>query len=117
MFVSPKETHPHIAALSKEELDDLADVLRTVLIKFDNLWNMPFPYVMPLHQAPTDGGDHSTFHFHIEFHPPLRKPNLLKYLAGPEIGGGNFLSDTSPEDKAAELSSISDLHYKSEARS
>ncbi|HTH37135.1 MAG TPA: galactose-1-phosphate uridylyltransferase, partial [Pyrinomonadaceae bacterium] len=117
VFVSPKETHPHIAALSKEELDDLADVLRTVLIKFDNLWNMPFPYVMPLHQAPTDGGDHSTFHFHIEFHPPLRKPNLLKYLAGPEIGGGNFLSDTSPEDKAAELSSISDLHYKSEARS
>ena len=43
------------------------------------------------------------FHFHIEFHPPLRKPNLLKYLAGPEIGGGNFLGDTSPEEKAAEL--------------
>ena len=43
------------------------------------------------------------FHFHIELHPPLRKPNLLKYLAGPEIGGGNFLSDTQPEAKAAEL--------------
>ena len=55
---------------------------------------MPFPYVMPLHQAPTDGHQYPGFHFHIEFHPPLRKPNLLKYLAGPEIGGGNFLSDT-----------------------
>ena len=117
VFVAPKNTHPHIAALSNEELKDLADVLRTVLIKFDNLWKMPFPYVMPLHQAPTNGEDHSTFHFHIEFHPPLRKPNLLKYLAGPEIGGGNFLSDTSPEDKAAELSSMSDVHYKSEAKS
>jgi UDPglucose--hexose-1-phosphate uridylyltransferase len=117
IFVAPKNTHPHIAALSNDELKDLADVLRTVLIKFDNLWNMPFPYVMPLHQAPTDGEDHSTFHFHIEFHPPLRKPNLLKYLAGPEIGGGNFLSDTSAEDKAAELRSMSDIHYKSEAKS
>ena len=117
VFVAPKETHPHIAALSNDELADLADVLRTVLTKFDNLWRMPFPYVMPLHQAPTVDGDHSTFHFHIEFHPPLRKPNLLKYLAGPEIGGGNFLSDTSPEEKAAELRSMSDIHYKSEAGS
>jgi UDPglucose--hexose-1-phosphate uridylyltransferase len=45
------------------------------------------------------------------------KPNLLKYLGGPEIGGGNFLSDTSAEDKAAELRSMSDIHYKSEAKS
>ena len=52
------------------------------------------------------------FHFHIEFHPPLRKPNLLKYLAGPEIGGGNFLSDTSAQEKAAELRYQSDIHYK-----
>ena len=58
---------------------------------------------MALHQAPTRQRSSGAFHFHIEFHPPLRKPNLLKYLAGPEIGGGNFLSDTSPEEKAAEL--------------
>jgi UDPglucose--hexose-1-phosphate uridylyltransferase len=54
----------------------------------------------------------ATFHFHIEFHPPLRKPQLLKYLAGPEIGGGNFLSDTLPEEKAAELRNAGDVHYK-----
>lgn len=114
VFVAPKETHASIADLSGVELNDLADVLKTVLVKFDNLWQMPFPYVMPLHQAPTDGEDHSTFHFHIEFHPPLRKPDLLKYLAGPEIGGGNFLSDTSPEEKAAELIAASSVHYKTE---
>ena len=112
VFVAPKETRPHIAALTDDERRDFADVLRRVLIKFDNLWQIPFPYVMPLHQAPTDGGDHSSFHFHIEFHPPLRRPNLLKYLAGPEIGGGNFLSDTSPEEKAAELKAVSEVHYK-----
>ena len=112
VFVAPKETRPSIAALSDDERRDFADVLRRVLIKFDNLWRIPFPYVMPLHQAPTDGGDYRGFHFHIEFHPPLRRPNLLKYLAGPEIGGGNFLSDTSPEEKAAELRAAGEVHYK-----
>ena len=112
VFIAPKTTHPSISALSAEELNDFAFVLKQVLVKFDNLWRMPFPYVMPLHQAPTDGADYSGFHFHIEFHPPLRRPNLLKYLAGPEIGGGNFLSDTAPEEKAAELRAQPDSHYK-----
>jgi UDPglucose--hexose-1-phosphate uridylyltransferase len=116
VYVAPKATHPSIASLSDEERRDFAEALRQVLIKFDNLWGIPFPYVMPLHQAPTDGGDYSGFHFHIEFHPPLRRPNLLKYLAGPEIGGGNFLSDTSPEEKAAELQAAADVHYKHAAR-
>ena len=113
VFVAPKATHPNIARLSDREVRDFAEVLKRVLVKFDNLWQMPFPYVMPLHQAPVEGGDYSGFHFHIEFHPPLRKPNLLKYLAGPEIGGGNFLSDTSPEEKANELRAQLDVHYKS----
>jgi len=112
VFVAPKKTHPNIATLSGSELGDFAAALKQVVIRFDNLWRLPFPYVMSLHQAPTDGGDYSGFHFHIEFHPPLRRPNLLKYLAGPEIGGGNFLSDTSPEEKAAELRATGDVHYK-----
>src|SRR5215813_13394913 len=112
VFVAPKASHPSIATLSEAELRDFAEALKLLLVKFDNLWRTPFPYVMPLHQAPTDGGDHRGFHFHIEFHPPLRRPNLLKYLAGPEIGGGNFLSDTSPEEKAAELRAQQGIHYK-----
>jgi UDPglucose--hexose-1-phosphate uridylyltransferase len=111
VFVAPKRTHQSLATLSDAETQGLAAVLREVLIRFDNLWQMPFPYVMPLHQAPTDGGDYRGFHFHIEFHPPLRKPNLLKYLAGPEIGGGNFLSDTAPEQKATELRALPSVHY------
>lgn len=114
-YVAPKETRASLADLSEAEVQDLALVLKEVLVRLDNLWRMPFPYVMALHQAPTDGGDHRGFHFHIEFHPPLRKPNLLKYLAGPEIGGGSFLSDTWPEDKAAELRAVSgSVHYKQE---
>jgi UDPglucose--hexose-1-phosphate uridylyltransferase len=114
VFVAPKRARPSLAALSDAEVHDFAGVLREVLIRFDNMWRMPFPYVMALHQAPTDGGDYRGFNFHIEFHPPLRKPNLLKYLAGPEIGGGNFLSDTAPEQKAAELRAQPIVHYKNQ---
>jgi UDPglucose--hexose-1-phosphate uridylyltransferase len=112
-YAAPKQAHQSIANLSPNELDDLAAVLKDLLVRYDNLWQMSFPYVLALHQAPTDGKQHDGFHFHIEFHPPLRTPTLLKYLAGPEIGGGSFLSDTSPEQKAAELRALSDIHYKS----
>jgi UDPglucose--hexose-1-phosphate uridylyltransferase len=112
VFVAPKKTHPSLATLSTREVLDFTSVLKDVLVRFDNLWQMSFPYVMPLHQAPTDGDDYSGFHFHIEFHPPLRKPDLLKFLAGPEVGGGNFLSDTSPDEKAAELRAQPNVHYK-----
>jgi UDPglucose--hexose-1-phosphate uridylyltransferase len=112
VYVAPKRTHPSLATLSASEMLDFAGVLKDVLVRFDNLWQIAFPYVMPLHQAPTDAGDYSGFHFHIEFHPPLRKPALLKFLAGPEVGGGNFLSDTSPEEKAAELRAQTNVHYK-----
>ena len=112
MLVAPRERHASITDLAHEELVDLAGVLRRTLARADNLWRMPFPYVMVLHQAPTDGHEHPAFHFHIEIHPPLRAPNLLKYLAGPEVGGGNFLNDASPEDAAAELLAQPDVHYR-----
>ena len=109
-YVAPRETHASLADLSAGELDDFADVLLETLIRLDNLWQMSFPYVMVLHQSPTDRA-YPGFHFHVEIHPPLRKPGLLKYLAGPEIGGGNFLNDTAPEEKAAELQAVSAVHY------
>jgi UDPglucose--hexose-1-phosphate uridylyltransferase len=111
-YVAPQATHAGLGGLNNDELRDLAQALKQMVVRYDNLWQMPFPYVMTLHQAPVDGEDHSSFHFHIEFHPPLRKPNLLKYLAGPEIGGGNFLGDTLPETKAEELRNLPGEHYK-----
>jgi UDPglucose--hexose-1-phosphate uridylyltransferase len=97
--------------MSATERRDLAVALKALLVRYDNLWQMSFPYVLALHQAPTDEGDYSGFHFHIECHPPLRKPHLLKYLAGPEIGGGNFLSDTRQERRQS-YQAVSDVHYR-----
>jgi UDPglucose--hexose-1-phosphate uridylyltransferase len=58
--------------------------------------------MMLFHQAPTRGQDR-TFHFHIEFYPPHRSKEKLKYLAGVESGAGTFLNDSLAEEKAAEL--------------
>ena len=112
VYVAPARRVPHVSALTDAESESLARALKDVTIRYDNLWHQPFPYVMPLHQAPTDGGDYRDFHFFIGFLPPLRRPGTIKYLAGPEIGGGNFLSDTSPEEKAAELRAQSTVHYR-----
>jgi UDPglucose--hexose-1-phosphate uridylyltransferase len=112
VYVAPRRSVAHISSLSDGEAESLARALKDVAVRYDNLWREPFPYVMPLHQAPTDGGDYADFHFFVGFLPPLRRPNTLKYLAGPEIGGGNFLSDTAPEDKAAELRAQSTTHYR-----
>ena len=112
LYVGPTRAVPSIADLGDGERAALARVLRETLVRFDNLWRAPFPYVMALHNAPCDGGDHRGFGFHVELHPPLRKPGLLKYLAGPEIGGGGFLADTAPEEKAAELQGVAAVHYK-----
>jgi UDPglucose--hexose-1-phosphate uridylyltransferase len=111
-YVAPKRSVASILDLDSGEISGLAQALRDMVVRFDNLWKMPFPYVMVLHQAPTDRADYTDYHFHVQFQPPLRKPNLLKFLAGPETGGGCFLSDTSPELKAAELLAAGGPHYK-----
>jgi len=114
VYVAPRRRVAHASALSDAETAALARALKAVTVRYDNLWRQSFPYVMPLHQAPTDGGDYRDFHFYIGFLPPLRRPNMLKYLAGPEIGGGNFLCDTAPEAMASELRAVSSTHYEEE---
>ncbi len=111
-FVVPRRPRASLAELEDDEIDDLAATLRELLVRCDNLWRISFPYVLVLHQAPTDGARHEGFHVHIEVHAMMRTPLLRKFLAGPELGGGSFLNDASPEEKAAELRAVSDRHYK-----
>lgn len=106
----PYETHiyskRHFQALtdmSEPEMQNLASILKTVLVAFDKLFEISFPYMMVMHQRPVDGAPYDYYHFHIEFYPPLRSANRLKYLAGSETGAGMFINDTLPEEKAAEL--------------
>jgi UDPglucose--hexose-1-phosphate uridylyltransferase len=96
----------HLQALTEmteSEQRDLAVMLKMVLVAFDRLFDLSFPYMMVLHQRPVDGGSYDYYHFHIEFYPPLRTATKLKYLAGSETGAGLFINDTLAEEKAAEL--------------
>ena len=95
---------PSLLDLTDPERLALAEVLQTVIRGYDRLFGFPLPYVMSMHQAPTDDGEHQHIsHFHIEFTPLHRTADKLKYLAGSELGAGAFLNDTAPEDTAARL--------------
>jgi len=112
VYILPKRQVASLADLSTSEQRSLALMIREVATRYDNLWRLPMPYVMAIHQAPTDGGDHAGYPFHLEFHPPLRKPDTLKYLAGPEVGGGSMTNESNPDEKAAELRAVSSVHYR-----
>jgi len=93
-----------ILDLTDPERLALAEILRDVIRGYDRLFDFPLPYVMSMHQAPTDDGEHQhVSHFHIEFTPLHRTAEKLKYLAGSELGAGAFINDTAPEDTAAQL--------------
>jgi UDPglucose--hexose-1-phosphate uridylyltransferase len=110
----PYEVHitasrPGVGALTdmtRPEQHDLAVILKTMLGKYDNLFGISLPYMMVLHQRPTDGGAYPYYQFHIEFYPPNRTKDKLKYLAGSEAGAGAYINDTLAEDKAAELRAL-----------
>jgi UDPglucose--hexose-1-phosphate uridylyltransferase len=106
VWIAPRRPAPSLEALTSSERRDFARALKTVLLKYDGLWQKPFPYIMAFHQAPTDGEPHAEAHVHVEFYPAYRMPNRLKYLAGSESGAGVFTADTLPEDTAAQLRAV-----------
>lgn len=112
VYILPRRQVASLAELTPDEQKSLGLMIREVTTRYDNLWQMPMPYVMAIHQAPTDDGDYTMYPFHLEFHPPLRKPDTLKYLAGPEVGGGSMTNESNPDEKAAELKAVPSVHYK-----
>jgi len=106
----PYEVHVyprrHVSAI--DDLDgaerwDLAEALLRVADTYDRHFGFSTPYVMAMHQAPTDGRAWPEAHLHVEFFPPHRRADRLKHLAGVELGAGTFVNDTNPEDTASQL--------------
>jgi UDPglucose--hexose-1-phosphate uridylyltransferase len=107
VWIAPRgATVPRLDALDGATRLDFARALKTTLQKLDRLFDVPMPYVLVVHQAPTDAAPHAEAHVHIEIYPALRMKGRLKYLAGSELGAGTFTADTLPEEKAAELRAI-----------
>jgi UDPglucose--hexose-1-phosphate uridylyltransferase len=102
----PKARHSTMASMSDAELYGLAEVYCQLTRRYDRLYGCPFPYVMTIYQAPLNGGNYEGYHLHLQFLPPLRQRGLQKFPAGPEIGGGNFMAETIPEQRARVLRDV-----------
>ena len=112
VHIVPLRHVSYITELSHGELQSLAEIYREVLIRYDNLFQTPFPNITIFYNAPcSEKTDPKPFHFHIEFYPPMRSPDKLKYLAGFESGGGNIINPSVPFESAESLRSVSDIHY------
>ena len=111
VMVLSKEHKISIDKLTDAERDSLADILKVVTIRYDNLFLTPFPYSMGFHQAPTDGKENQHAHLHAHFYPPLlRSATVRKFLVGFEILGGPQ-RDITPEAAAARLREMNEKHY------
>lgn len=106
VWVMPTSPCKDFAALTPPMRESLARALKTVLLKYDTLWNRPFPYLMAWYQAPTDGAEHPETQLHAQFYPPYRTRDRLKYLAGTELAAGMFAMDVLPETTAYELQQV-----------
>lgn len=106
IWVAPVAPVADFAHLGAAQRADLARALKTVLLKYEGLWQRPFPYMMAWYQAPTDGKPHPEWHLHAQFFPPYRTRDRLKFLAGTELGAGFFAMDALPEEKAEELRQV-----------
>jgi len=99
----PRRHVSSVADLDEAERWRLAEALLRVSGDYDRHFGFSAPYVMAVHQAPTDGRAWPEAHLHFEFYPPHRRSDRLKQLAGIEIGVGIYVNDTKPETTAAEL--------------
>ncbi|RPJ39156.1 MAG: galactose-1-phosphate uridylyltransferase, partial [Chloroflexi bacterium] len=101
-----------LADLGPEEVSGLAEVMRQLTTRYDNLFEVPFSYSMGFHQAPVDGKTYPAQHLHAHYYPPLlRSATVRKFMVGFEMLGMPQRDITS-ETAAARLREQSSVHYK-----
>ena len=97
--------------LRGEERAGLADILRRLTVRYDNLFRTSFPYTMGFHQRPTDEAAYPEFHLHAHFYPPLlRSATVRKFMVGYEMLAMPQ-RDITPETASAQLRKLSETHY------
>jgi UDPglucose--hexose-1-phosphate uridylyltransferase len=100
-----------LPSLSGEERDALAEILRSLTVRYDNLFRCSFPYSMGWHGQPTDGMDHAYWRLHAVFYPPLlRSAVVRKFLVGYELTA-EPQRDLTAEQAAARLREMPTRHY------
>ena len=98
--------------LTIAEREGLAELLKSLLTKYDNLFNVSFPYTMGWHGAPTDPGNYTHWQLHAHFYPPLlRSSTVRKFIVGYEMLS-EAQRDITAEQAANNLRELSEIHYK-----
>ena len=104
----------HLSAMDEFDATErgrLADILKRVTTRYDNVFAAPFPYTMGFHQRPTDGAAHPEWHFHAHFYPPLlRSATIRKFMVGFEMLCMPQ-RDITAESAAARLRAMPEIHY------
>src|SRR5215831_328455 len=110
-IVISKKHSPSLSTLEDDERRGLADVLKRLTTRYDNLFETLFPYSMGFHQCPADGNEYKEWHVHAHFYPPLlRSASVKKFMVGFELLGMPQ-RDITPEAAAERLRSVSEQHF------
>lgn len=111
-MVVSKRPFAGFSDMTDEEKEGLADIIKKITTRYDNLFQVSFPYSAGFHPSPTDGKDHSEWHFHMHFYPPLlRSATVKKFSVGYEMLA-NEQRDITAEFAADILRSLPEVHYK-----
>lgn len=113
VLVTAHRPTAYMKDLTASEFYALAEVFKQVTTRYDNLFEISFPYSMGFHQAPADGQPHPEWVLHAHFYPPLlRSATVRKFMVGYEMLGMPQ-RDITPETAAERLRAVSNIHYKS----
>ena len=108
----PRFAVQHMDELTGVQRDSLADILRRLTAKYDNLFGCSFPYSMGWHSAPNGPEAASHWQLHAHFYPPLlRSASVRKFMVGYEMLA-EAQRDLTPEQAAERLRALPDVHYR-----
>lgn len=107
----PRRHVGSLSELNEDEKNDLAEIIKKLGTRYDNLFETHFPYSMGLHQKPTDKKSHPEWHFHMHYLPPLlRSADVKKFMVGYELLA-TVQRDITAESAASQLRNLSDIHF------
>lgn len=90
----------------------LGEIMKRLTTRYDNLFEVAFPYSMGFHQRPTDEQAHPEWHLHAHYYPPLlRSATIQKFMVGYEMLG-TPQRDITPEAAADRLRQLPAIHYR-----
>jgi UDPglucose--hexose-1-phosphate uridylyltransferase len=102
--LAPREHVADLPSLSPRRA--MASALVDATRRLDALFDAPMPYMLWIHQRPTDGEPWPTAHVHVHLAPLLRAPETPRFVAAGELGSGVLFNPVDPRDAAAALRSV-----------